>query len=548
MGQQKPSNWATDIERGGSRKNFNFRVMGIGDDLLRDFVSTNITSTANQSIMSRLMRYQLYYMFYQGNHWKDFNETFISFNYVGAFIDKIIFFLSKEPISFQIKNLETDTVVTTTLKEEEASKSEEIKMSINAEKVILRNWNLNNRKIFTQECLQMGSVFGDAYVVLTYDSEKDYVKFNLLDSRFAVPKRKRGEPDDSDLEYLQVRIPLDKNENEYVLKIMEYHLGKTISYFVKSTAEEEDKYEYVESPLPYDFIPIVHIRNKPNLKNYFSVSDVESTMSLNKVYNEMNMTIKEIIDYHATPTTVITGANAKSLVKGLGRIWSGLPSDAQVFNLNLDSDLGTSMQFTERIKSALHEFSGVPENSLGQLQPISNTSAPALELTHQPLIQEADNKKLMYGHAFSEINKRTIDILKARKSKMQAFQDLPQDFNEKYRAEPVWTYGFPKDRANDLDMAEKEINMGIGSRKEWMEKLGKSNVDELLEAIELELDRFGPINKGDSDNNSDNNSDNSSGSNSGKDSSGSSSSKSSGGGSKENTSNKAGQEFDTDNK
>jgi len=475
--------------------NFNTRVMGLGDSQLRDFVSQNIVSTANQSVMDRITKYALFFNFYSGKHWKDWNETFLTFNYIKAFIDKVIFFIvGKESISFQVRSLSEDSILRKIVEdssEEGPSKhsAEEIRLSKvaeNAERFIMRNWNLNKRKILVQEILQMGSVCGDCYVSLAYDSENKFVRYNLIDSRFGIPYFDK-DTRDGDMSRFEIRVPLPKNDSNYVLKVYSYDKENIKTWYQKNVKEGGDKEDIESSKNPYGFIPIIHIRNRPNLGQYFSVSDVEGILPLNKIYNEMNQQLKTIIDYHSAPTTVITGANAKALKRGVGNIWSGLPVDANVFNLTLDSDLGAAMQFTERIKTSMHEFSDVPENTLGQLQPISNTSGAALELTYQPLLQQADTKKTMYGDGFTEINKMTISMLNIREFKgLKTFDDLPKDFNEEYRIEPTFTYGFPKDRASELGMAQQEINMGIGSRREWMEKLGKNNVTSLLREIEEE--------------------------------------------------------------
>jgi len=499
-----PDNWGTQNESVSSRGNFNFRVMGMGNEMLRNFVSQNITSTENQSIMDRLVRYQLYYNFYTGRHWKDFNESFLKFNYVKAFIDKVVFFMNgKEGISFQVRDLEEDAVLNVANLRESSRENSKFLAAQNAEKVILRNWNRNKRKILVQEMLQTGSIYGDGYMALSYDAQKKYVRYTIYDTRFCVVEREHGVDEEDDMSKFIVRQPVQSNDNDYLLYVAEYTKKNIRTYYLKSTMDDAEKFEVSNTSTPYDFIPVVHFRNRPHVGSFYSYSDVESIFSLNKVYNELNMLIKEIIDYHATPTTVITGANAKALRRGLGRIWSGLPSDAQVFNLTLDTDLGAVMQFTERLKSAMHEFADVPENTLGQLQPISNTSGAALELTYQPLIQQSDSKRLMYGEAIKDINRMTLDIMKARGHGDASFRALPADFTNNFDVEAVWTYGLPQDRSNELDMAEKELRLGLATRKEILVRMGKSNVDDLIAEIDAEIERHGNFGGGnDSSNNS----------------------------------------------
>ena len=117
--------------------------------------------------------------------------------------------------------------------------------------------------------------------------------------------------------------------------------------------------------------------------SYGGKSDMEDIVKINKIYNEMAEDVKMIIDYYAQPTTVITGGTAGQLKRGTNQIWSGLPSDAQVFNLTLGEDLSASMGFLKMLKDAIHELSGVPEEVLSKVQHISNTSAAALQMLYR---------------------------------------------------------------------------------------------------------------------------------------------------------------------
>ena len=52
------------------------------------------------------------------------------------------------------------------------------------------------------------------------------------------------------------------------------------------------------------------------------------------------------------------------------------------------------------------------------------------------------------------------------------------------RIVPVFAYGFPKDRMDELNRAEIELRLQLGSRKEIMERMGNQNIDQLLEQID----------------------------------------------------------------
>ena len=49
---------------------------------------------------------------------------------------------------------------------------------------------------------------------------------------------------------------------------------------------------------------------------------------------------------------------------------------------------------------------------------------------------------------------------------------------------PVFAYGFPKDKMDELQRAQLELQMKLGSRREIMERIGKQNIPELLQEID----------------------------------------------------------------
>ena len=232
-----------------------------------------------------------------------------------------------------------------------------------------------------------------------------------------------------------VRQSLDSTESQpYKMQVTKFTRKKIETWKQKDVAIDEStitKYDETNVENPYGIIPVVHIKNKPNSSGYYGKSDATDILKINKIYNELNQQVKAIIDYHATPTTVVTGASAKSLKKGLGQIWSGLPAEANVFNLGLDVDLSAVNQFVVTLKTAMHELSDVPENALGRIQPISNTSAAALQITYHPLIQQANMKALTYGEGITNINTLILKILQVEKptdERLKKLFSLNQNF------------------------------------------------------------------------------------------------------------------------
>ena len=465
----------------GSRYwNVDSRPLSEATNVLRSFVLQNIVQD-NQWEIDRITKYYLYWKFYEGMHYKDFNDGLLSFNYVRAFIDKVnMFLLGDEGFSFHVQNLYTTQI------DKDIEKL--------AEELMMYNWGKSDKLQLSYEILQMGGITGDCWLGLQWmpDDEDRYCRVSVFDSRQCFVTFVNG--DYNNVESFMVRQPLDQNgsnsQNKYRLFVQKWTNDTIETWYQKDVSIEENKiakYEHQVYENTYGFIPVVHIKNRPNSAGYYGKSDMNDILKINKIYNEIMQQLKAVIDYHVTPTTVITGASAKSLKKGLGQIWSGLPAEANVFNLGLDVDLSAATNFAKDLKTAMHELSDVPENALGKIQAISNTSAAALQITYHPLIQQANIKAMMYGEGIAKVNAMILRILSVEdpdNPRLVKLLNKEPNFLAEMRIEPIFAYGFPRDKMDELNRAQLELNLKLGSRREIMERMGKQNIPELLQEID----------------------------------------------------------------
>lgn len=465
--------------------NVDSRPLSEATNVLRSFVLQNIVQD-NQWEIDRITKYYLYWKFYDGMHYKDFNDGLLSFNYVRAFIDKVnMFLLGDEAFTFHVKSYYTTQI------DNEIEKL--------AEELLMYHWGKSEKLQLSYEILQMGSITGDVWLGVNWVEEEKFCKVSVFDSRQCFVTFENG--DYNKLESFMVRQPLDINgsnsEKKYRLFVQKWTKDTVETWYQKDVSIEENKvkkYEHSVYENEYEFIPVVHIKNKPNSSGYYGKSDANDILKINKVYNELMQQLKAVIDYHVTPTTVITGASAKSLKKGLGQIWSGLPAEANVFNLGLDVDLSATVNYAKDLKTAMHELSDVPENALGKIQAISNTSAAALQITYHPLVQQANIKAMTYGEGITKVNTMILKIVSLKdkdNKRLKALLKKYPTFLQEMYIEPVFPYGFPKDKTDELNRAQMELNMKLSSRKEIMERMGKQNIPELLDEIDNDAIREG---------------------------------------------------------
>lgn len=446
-----------------------------GTSFLRNAVRSKVYS-GDTLIEEKLTKSQLYWKYYNNQHWAKNNDELLSFNYVRAIIDKVNnFLIGKQGFEVNIFDTYGDKI------------DEGIETVYEA--LINYNWRVNKKKTLLQKIFQMGSITGDCYVFLYPDTDKGFVEYSIIDSRNVIPLFKGG--DHSNVIGYKVVKTLFSNDKEYIQKVTEYTVGIAKTYYVKETGKEADKFEVEEAVNDYNFIPLVHIENIAMSDSYGGKSDIEDIVKINKIFNEMAEDVKLIIDYYAQPTTVITGGTVGQLHRGLNQIWSGLPADATVSNLGLGEDLSASMNYLTLLKNAMHDLSGVPEEVLSKVQHISNTSASALQILYQPIIQVADKKAVSYGEGIEEINKLTCIIYAKNLREHPLFTKLPEaargenaaTFFERYKAEPQWKYNLPNDRLGMLNEAVIELSQKIGSRREIMERLGKKNIPKIIAEV-----------------------------------------------------------------
>ena len=308
----------------------------------------------------RLNRYSLNWAMYLGHHWsyrRETGETQMVYNYYRAFTDYIINFTFGRGAMFR-SPIATEAIVPDLLK---------------------RVWEIDNDKHGTLwEMGQQGGVSGDCFVKVAYEEAYEdstgrphpgRVRVLPLNSSFAFPE---FHPHDrSRLIRFKLKYRFWGTSVEGTRQVYTY-----TEILTDDRIEEYINDELIDSrPNPIGVVPIIHIPNVRVSGSPWGLSDCHDIIVLNRNYNEVATDIADIINYHAAPVTVITGAKASGLEKGPKKVWGGLPKDAQVFNLEGGGQgLVGAMEYLKIIKTAMHEMVGVPETALGQVQPISNTS------------------------------------------------------------------------------------------------------------------------------------------------------------------------------
>jgi hypothetical protein len=423
---------------------------------------------------------------YLGHHWsyrREAGESQMVYNYYRAFTDYIINFTFGRGVQFRSPK-QTEAIVPDLLK---------------------RVWEVDNDK---QQVLwemgQQGGVSGDCFVKVAYEepyadsvgrAHPGRVRVLPLNASFCFPE---FHPHDrSRLTRFKLKYRFWGTSLEGTRQVYTY-----TEILTDDVIEEYINDEMIDSrPNPLGVIPVVHIPNVRVSGSPWGLSDCHDIITLNRNYNEVATDIADIVNYHAAPVTIITGAKSNQLEKGPKKVWGGLPKDASVFNLEGGGQgLQGALQYLETIKRSMHEMIGVPETALGQMLPISNTSGVALSIQFQPLMNKHNQKVIQYGEGLERINELIILNLAVKEPEALRWDpnaDLPLKSDQlpqldpqdpvTYRSLSHFPPPLPLDKLIALNEIQSKMALGIESKEGALRTLGEEFPNEKLAEIRQEL-------------------------------------------------------------
>ena len=341
----------------------------------------------------RLNRYASAWAWYLGHHWsyrREMGESQFYMNYVRTMSDYITNFCFGKGIQFRCP--EQNAAIIPSL--------------------LHQVWEIHNSKHYVLwEMGQLASVTGDCFVKVAYEDpytdtigipHEGRVRIIPLNPAHCFPEYHPHDRDRLIRFKLKYRFWGTSPEGtRQVYTFTEILTDDLVQQFIND--ELIDEYQN-----PIGQIPIVHIPNVTISSSPWGQSDIWDIIPLNRELNEKMVEVSDIINYHAAPVTIITGAKASQLERGPKKVWAGLPKDANVFNLESRGEMSGALEYINFLKRTMHEITGVPETALGQFQPVSNTSGVALAIQYQPMMNRFNMKKIHFTKGLERVNELVI--------------------------------------------------------------------------------------------------------------------------------------------
>jgi hypothetical protein len=368
-----------------------------------------------------------------------------------------------------------------------------------------RVWEVDNNKLHTLwEMGQLAGVTGDCFVKVAYEDpwqdsigifHAGRIRIIPLNPAHCFPEY---HPQDRQ-RLLRFKLKYrfwgtSPEGTRQVYTFTEILTDETVEQYIND--ELVDQYDN-----PIGTIPIVHLPNVTISSSPWGQSDIWDIIPLNREMNEKMTEVSDIINYHAAPVTVITGAKASQLERGARKVWAGLPKDASVFNLESRGEMAGAIQYIELIKRAMHEITGVPETALGKTQPISNTSGVALAIQYQPMMNRYFMKKVHFSRGLQRINELIIRTAVVHEPDTAlkwnpAYAAYPEDDQlteldprdpNVYLTSIHWPDPLPVDVLIKLNEVQAKMAIGLESKRGALKELGEEFPNEKMSEIFEEL-------------------------------------------------------------
>ena len=433
----------------------------------------------------RLNRYAAAWAWYLGHHWsyrREMGESQFYMNYVRTMSDYITNFCFGKGVQFRAPEANSAVIP----------------------RLLSTVWEDHNNKHYVLwEMGQLASVTGDCFTKVAYEEpyqdstgmwHEGRIRVIPLNPAHCFPEYHPHDRDRLLRFKLKYRFWGTSPEGtRQVYTFTEILSEDMIQQFIND--ELIDQY-----PNALGVIPVVHIPNTSISSSPWGQSDIWDIIPLNRELNEKMVEVSDIINYHAAPVTIITGAKASQLERGPKKVWAGLPKDASVFNLESRGEMSGALEYIQFLKRTMHEITGVPETALGQFQPVSNTSGVALAIQYQPMMNRFNMKKVHFTKGLEAINSIIIKTAAVFEPQMLQYDPSQSAMPERdqltvldpadpntYKTIVHWPEPLPVDQLIKLNEVQSKMALGLESKRGALRILGEEFPNEKMDEIFEEL-------------------------------------------------------------
>jgi hypothetical protein len=307
----------------------------------------------------------------------------------------------------------------------------------------------NNRKmsLLTAAAIN-GGIKGHSYIKIVPQAGKKYPKLIPLDPSLVTPIAK---PDDVS-EITAYVIEFSTSESGKPVQHREVHSDNFDGTWkiVVSHKGERDRDWTIDSELtwPYPFAAIVSCQNRINPNMILGISDIDASIRhIIDLINRNTANVNKILRFHAHPRTYARGLGGVKLGEWNPSTILELQGDeAEIKNIEMQSDLGSSMAMIKHLEDELYTCARIPPIAMARFTNLGSLSGVALSILYRPLVEKTEQKRLTYGDMFTDLCLRLLVLA----GKIESTDDL--------NIKIVWTDLIPLVLADALGLQELGVS------------------------------------------------------------------------------------------
>lgn len=161
---------------------------------------------------------------------------------------------------------------------------------------------------------------------------------------------------------------------------------------------------------PFGWAPIVDWQNQPNPNGYYGKDDIGGTGRLNDGLNFLASNVQRILKHHAHPKTIGTGIKVEELqASAVGGLWTVMNENAKVYNLEMQSDLASSLNFMGVLRRAI--FDGARELDPSSVQDkLGDLTNFGLRVLFNDNLAKSGVKRLSASYALSKLTRNLLEL------------------------------------------------------------------------------------------------------------------------------------------
>lgn len=375
-------------------------------NIYRDFIDRQVTmvenylmsalqDTVRMTEQDRLEKFRRNWEIYYGKGPKPLKvvagqaDDNLRMNFGRMFIDKGVAFLFGKDVGFELAEGETTP----------------------EEDYLDQVWQANRKMSLLQKLATSGAVCGTAFVKILWKPGMD-PRLIICDPETVSVTL--AEDDIDKVVSYRIRYPsVDPNTKKPIV-IQQLIEPDGLGWLItdqRGDAGGGSMQTVNEQKWPYAFSPIVHCQNIIAPHEFWGMSDIED--DLVEAIDKENFTVSNILKilrYHAHPKTWARGVRAEQLHVNPDNLIVLPGETATIQNLEMQSDLASSIAMHKELRQFIHELARVPEVATGKVESVGQLSGVALEILYQPLIEKTEAKRVTYGEMIVELNRRLLAL------------------------------------------------------------------------------------------------------------------------------------------